>query len=68
MKVRFNRAALADLAEILDYIETRNPKAAAELSQKFEEAAILLGEMPDMGSPTSREQFRKLVVGKYLVA
>jgi plasmid stabilization system protein ParE len=41
MKVRFNRAALADIDEITNYISTRNPAAAAELLSRFETAANL---------------------------
>ena len=67
MKVRFNRGALADLAEILDFISARNPHAAAELSRRFEEAAKLVGFMPDIGASTSRANFRRLIVGNYLM-
>ena len=67
MKVRFNRGALADLAEILDYISERNPQAAARLALQFEEAAELAGFMPEIGAETSRPGFRRLVVGNYLM-
>ena len=39
MKVRFNRGALEDIGEILEYIAKRNPPAAAGLSLQFEDAA-----------------------------
>ena len=67
MKVRFNRGALADLAEILDYIADRNPQAAAQLARQFEEAAELAGFMREIGAETSRPGFRRLVIGNYLM-
>jgi toxin ParE1/3/4 len=67
VKVRFNRGALTDLAEILDYVAERNPRAASDLSARFEEAARLLGTLPDLGTETGRSGFRRLVVGNYLM-
>ena len=67
MKVRLNRGALNDIGEILDYIAHRNPRAAAELSLQFENAAKLIGSMPEIGSKTTREHFRRLVIGNYLL-
>jgi toxin ParE1/3/4 len=67
MKVRFDRAALADISEILDYIESRNPRAAAELLARFEAGAELIGRVPLVGAATQRIDFRRLVVGNYLM-
>jgi toxin ParE1/3/4 len=67
MKVRFNRAALADIDEITNYIAERNPIAAAQMLSRFEAAARLLEKVPLMGSPTLRENFRQLVIGNYLM-
>ena len=67
MKVRFNRGAFADIAEILDYLAERHPRAAAGLSREFEAAGRLIGEMTDIGALTSRRDFRRLVCGNYLV-
>jgi plasmid stabilization system protein ParE len=59
MKVRFNRGALRDLEEIFDYIAADNPRAAAALVARLEEAAALIGQIPEIGVKTSRPQFRK---------
>jgi plasmid stabilization system protein ParE len=67
MKVRFNRGALADLAAIIDYIAELNPQAAAKLSGQFDEAAKLIGFMPEIGASTSRQNFRRIVVGSHLM-
>lgn len=67
MKVRFNRGALEDIGEILEYIARRNPPAAAGLSLQFEDAAKLIAAMPEIGSETSRKHFRRLVIGNYLL-
>lgn len=67
MRVNFNRGALTDLTEILDYTASRDPAAAAKLSRRFEEAAELLGFSPEIGAPTSRPGFRRIVVANYLM-
>jgi toxin ParE1/3/4 len=67
MKVRFNRGALADIDEITSYIAVQNPKAAADLLDRFKAATKLLGDAPLMGAATTRSNFRKLVIGNYLI-
>lgn len=67
MKVRFNRGALRDIGEILDYVAEHNPRAAAQLGQQFVSAAKLIASMPEFGSKTTREDFRRLVIGQYLL-
>ena len=67
MKVRYDRGAVADIDEILAYIGERNPKAAAELLARFERAAELIGRAPEIGTRTERSNFRRLVVGSYLM-
>ena len=67
MKVRFNRGALADIGEILEYIAERNPRAAAVLSLQFQDAAKLIAAMPEIGSETARKHFRRLVIGNYIM-
>jgi toxin ParE1/3/4 len=67
MKVRFSRGALRDLDEIFAYIASDNPMAAAELVTRIEHVAELIGENPEMGQKTSRENFRRFPVGEYLV-
>ena len=67
MKVRFNRAALADISEIIEYIETRNQSAAINLLSRFEAGADLIGRVPSVGTSTERANFRWLVIGNYLM-
>jgi addiction module RelE/StbE family toxin len=67
MKVRFNRGALADISEILDYIKERNPRAASGLASRFESAAALIEAMPEIGAKTKLIQFRRLVMDDYLM-
>jgi toxin ParE1/3/4 len=67
MKVRFNRGALRDLEEIFDYIAADNPRAAAALVARIEDAAALIGHIPEIGVTTSRPQFRRFPVGNYLI-
>lgn len=67
MNVRFNRGALSDIDEILNYIADHNPKAAAELLERFEGVARLIVESPQIGIRTERANLRKFVVGSYLL-
>lgn len=67
MRVRFNRGALNDIAEISTYIGERNPKAAADLLDRFQSVANVIGRNPEIGPKTSRMNLRKFVVGNYLM-
>ena len=67
MKVRFNRGALVDLTEILNYISARNPAAASALLSKFEAGARLISRNPEIGKQTQRQNLRRIVVGNYLM-
>ena len=67
MRVRFNRAALADIDEITTYIAERNPRAAAGFLARFEAAAGLIGQSPKIGVRIERVNLRKVVVGSYLI-
>lgn len=67
MKVRFNRAALADISEIIEYIEAHNRGAAINLLSRFEAGADLIGRVPMVGATTDRANFRRLVIGNYLM-
>lgn len=67
MKVRFNRGALEDINQILDFVAERNPKAAAKLLERFEGVVELIGNTPEIGTRTERSNLRKFVVGSYLL-
>ena len=67
MKVHFHRHAIADVAEIIAYVSERDPNAAAKLGVRFEEAAKLIGATPAIGRRVKRTNFRRFVVGNYLM-
>jgi toxin ParE1/3/4 len=46
--VRTEQAEI-DLAEILDYLDERNPQAAERLACAIDERCSLLGQFPEMG-------------------
>ena len=49
MKVLWAQEALNDRTAIWDYLAERNPLAAAEMDERFSEAAAILAEHPLMG-------------------
>jgi len=61
--------AKTDLAEILDYLEERNPSAAVKLAAKVDAICRLLGQFPGMGR--ARDELmpglRSVVVGSYVL-
>jgi toxin ParE1/3/4 len=67
MKVRYERAALADLEEIFSYIATDSRPAAARFVARIEEAAVRIGDNPYIGQRTRNAAFRRLPVGQYLI-
>jgi toxin ParE1/3/4 len=67
MKVRYNRGAASDLDDILAYLKTYSPRAAARQLEKFEQAVRVIAEYPYVGAETGRQSFRRHVVGQYLM-
>ncbi len=57
MKVRFNRAALADISEIIEYIEAHNRGAAINLLSRFEAGADLIGAFQWEAQPLTAPTF-----------
>jgi toxin ParE1/3/4 len=61
--------AETDLAEILDYLEDRNPQAAERLATAIDERCSLLGQLPLMGR--TREELspglRSVVIEQYVL-
>jgi toxin ParE1/3/4 len=66
--VRTDRAE-TDLVEILDYLEERNPQAAARLATAIDGRCTLLGQLPEMGR--TREELgpavRSVVIEQYVL-
>jgi toxin ParE1/3/4 len=58
-----------DLAEILDYLDERSPRAAERLAAAIDDRCNLLGELPEMGR--LREELapglRSVVVERYVL-
>ena len=67
MRLRYERGALNDLSEILEYIAADNPEAAVRLAVRFEQTAKRIAETPYMGQATSKARFRRFPVGSYLI-
>ena len=61
--------AEADLAEILDYLEERNPQAAEQLATDIDDRCTLLSQLPLMGR--TRDELgpglRSVVVQQYVL-
>lgn len=70
MRVRWARPALADLAEIHDYIAAENPVAAKQVIRHIRQDANILNEHPAIGRPGRVPGTRELVVGRlpYVIA
>jgi addiction module RelE/StbE family toxin len=67
MKVRFERGALADLAEIFAYVAADNRVAAVRLVVAFERVAASLSQSPHIGRALRGTHFRQWPVGSYLI-
>jgi toxin ParE1/3/4 len=67
MKLRYERGALADLAEIFAYIAADNREAAAHLVARIEGAARRIAANPRMGEATRNPRFRRISIGNYLI-
>ncbi len=65
MKIRFTRNALADLDQILDYIDLRSEKGAAKAKRRILEVIAPLKRFPRIGTPTDITGIRMLVATPY---
>ena len=65
MNLRFTPQALADIAEIADFIRAENPQAAEKVRASILESLRSLSLFPRAGRPQSVESVRKLVTRKY---
>ena len=62
MKLVWSELAIADRKAIFDHIHTDNPRAAAQLDARFDDAASRLGEHPEIGRRGRIAGTRELVV------
>ncbi len=62
MKLRFSRAAKADIQSIFDYIAKDNPRIAARVVGEIETATQRLAQFPLSGRAGAVHETRELVV------
>jgi addiction module RelE/StbE family toxin len=67
MTLRYERGALADLAEIFAYIAADNREAAVRLVARIEGAARQIAANPGIGTATRNPHFRRFSIGNYLI-
>ena len=65
MKLRFTPRATRDIAEIAEYLRTRNPSAALAVRDAILRSLQNLTLFPAIGRPQNVEGVRKLVTPKY---
>ena len=65
MKLRFTPRATRDVAQIAEYLRTRNPSAALAVRDAIVRSLQSLTLFPAIGRPQSVEGVRKLVTSKY---
>jgi addiction module RelE/StbE family toxin len=65
VKLRFTPRATRDLAEVAEYLRTRNPAAALAVRDAILRSLENLTLFPAIGRPQNVEGVRKLVTPKY---
>lgn len=65
MKVRFTRRAFADRAAIFDYLHSRSPAGARNVTSQLRHAIDVLSNQPLSGHQTDMDNVRVLFVGRY---
>ncbi|MGA8171323.1 MAG: type II toxin-antitoxin system RelE/ParE family toxin [Methylocystis sp.] len=62
MKLRYTLPALADLEDILDYIEEKSPQGAARVKSRIQTTISLLLRHPLIGARTDDPAIRRMIV------
>ena len=65
MKLRFTPRATRDLAEIAEYLHTRNPSAVLAVRDAILRSLENLAIFPEIGRPQNVDGVRKLVTPRY---
>lgn len=65
MKLHYTPAAVAELAEVLDYIAKRSPQAARRIQVRLQAISLLLLQHPRAGQPQRRGRLRRILVYPY---
>lgn len=65
LEIRISGRARRDIADILEYIQKRNPAGAYRLYERVGWAINLLSEFPGIGQPTVKSGVRMTTVPRY---
>jgi addiction module RelE/StbE family toxin len=65
MIVRLSPRATKDLADIADYVRSRNPSAAQRVRTAILDGLEILARFPNAGRRQNLENVRKLVIPRY---
>jgi toxin ParE1/3/4 len=65
VKIRYTRRALAQIDQVLTYIEARSPQGAVQVRDRIMALVTLLQEHPYAGRATSRPNVRRLPANPY---
>ena len=65
MRLRYTRRALAELDEVLSFIEAQSPRGALSVKRRIEEIMALLVQHPQAGPLTSKGRLRRIVAYPY---
>ncbi len=65
MNVRYTKRALAQIDEVLTYIEARSPQGAGHVRNRIVALIALLQDRPYAGRQTTRAYVRRLPVNPY---
>jgi plasmid stabilization system protein ParE len=65
MKIGYSTRALADLEDILTFIQSRNPRAAAAIMTAVEDRVSLLATFPLMAPETDEPGIREVSLVRY---
>ena len=65
MKLRYTPAAVAELAEVLDYVTERSPQAARRIQARLQAISLLLLQHPNAGQSQRGGRLRRIGVYPY---
>ena len=65
MKLRYTARGLAELNEVLNYLEARSPQGARHVQMRIQTMIDLLLQHPKAGQLTSNGRLRRIVVAPY---
>jgi toxin ParE1/3/4 len=65
VKIRFTPEALIEFSEILEYLKTRSPGGARNVSARVKAVLTNLSDYPLSGTLTDMEQMRRIKVQHY---